>query len=81
MTKGGFARRRIENGRSRRAPLAMNEYFSSKRLSAGGVNAAMDNNALVLTLLGIVVGVLVLVGLYTCAFEEAQRRKKHWPEE
>ena len=41
----------------------------------------MDNNALVLTLLGIVVGVLVLVGLYTCAFEEAQRRKKHWPEE
>ena len=35
-----------------------------------------DNNVLILTLLGIVVGVLILVGLYTCAFEEAQRHKR-----
>lgn len=41
----------------------------------------MDNNALVLVLLGIIVGVLLLVGIYTCAVEEAQKHKRHRPEE
>jgi hypothetical protein len=41
----------------------------------------MNDNVLILTLLGIVVGVLILVGLYTCAFEEAQRDKRHRPED
>jgi hypothetical protein len=46
-----------------------------------GWSAEMNDNVLILTLLGIVVGVLVLVGLYTCAFEEAQRDKRHRPED
>ena len=41
----------------------------------------MDNNTLILVLLGIVVGVLILVGLYTCAFEEEQRRKQNRPDD
>ena len=41
----------------------------------------MENDTLILALLAIVFGVLLLVGLYTCAFEEAQRRKRHGPDD
>jgi len=39
------------------------------------------DNTLILTLLGIVVGVLMLVGLYACAIEEAQKHKRHRPDD